>query len=166
VIPSASQPAGTRTREGDTSAKQPAIESTFPHTIRVLVADDSSDNRLLIEAFLKRAGGSVDHAENGAVAVEKFERNRYDIILMDIQMPEMDGYTSVMRIREVEKARGLARTPVIALTASVLDEAVGRTREVGCDAYVTKPVRRERLIAAIRELVQPEPGLLESSVSI
>ncbi|MGH7880992.1 MAG: ATP-binding response regulator, partial [Candidatus Binataceae bacterium] len=140
------------------------VTSTFGRQLRVLVADDSQDNRLLLEAFLNKTGCRLDQAEDGAVAARKFMENRYDIVLMDIHMPEMDGYTAVSRIREWEKLQGLARTPIIALTASVLDEAVGRTLAVGCDTHISKPVRRETLIAAIRELVTAAAGATERTI--
>ncbi|MGH7839855.1 MAG: ATP-binding protein [Candidatus Binataceae bacterium] len=140
------------------------VTSTFGRQLRVLVADDSQDNRLLLEAFLNKTGCRLDQAEDGAVAARKFMENRYDIVLMDIHMPEMDGYTAVSRIRAWEKLQGLARTPIIALTASVLDEAVGRTLAVGCDTHISKPVRRETLIAAIRELVTAAAGATERTI--
>ncbi|HLW70406.1 MAG TPA: response regulator [Candidatus Binataceae bacterium] len=132
---------------------RPAVLSDFVGSLRILVADDSPDNRLLIEAFTRKTGCSLDQAADGAAALGKFMEHRYDIVLMDMHMPVMDGYMAVRRIREWEKLHGLRRTPIIALTASVLDGAVGKTLEVGCDSHVSKPVRREILIAAIRELV-------------
>ncbi len=98
-------------------------EDTAPgeRSLRVLVADDSSDNRLLIDLFLKKAGYSLDEAENGKIAVKKFTQSRYDVVLMDIQMPVMDGYAAAREIREWESQQGLPRTPIIALIASVLD---------------------------------------------
>jgi len=119
--------------------------------LRVLVVDDSADNRLLIDAFLKKAEFDLEQAENGEVALQKFINGKYDVILMDIQMPVMDGYTAARRIREWEQTHNLARTPIIALTASVLDDAIGRSFDAGCDTHVSKPVRRPVLIAAIRE---------------
>jgi len=121
--------------------------------MRVLVADDSEDNRLLIDAFLKKTGCSVEHADNGEIAVRKFMENQYDVVLMDIQMPVMDGYQAVREIRTWEEAQGISRTPVIALTASVLDEAVGKSFEAGCDTHVSKPIRRATLMTAISEVV-------------
>jgi CheY-like chemotaxis protein len=73
--------------------------------------------------------------------------------LMDIQMPVLDGYRAVRQIREWELAQGGLRTPVIALTASVLDEAVDKSYQAGCDTHVSKPVRLNTLLTAIREVV-------------
>jgi signal transduction histidine kinase len=154
---SASLTSAPRLNRAASAVSRESLQTALGHLPRILVADDSRDNRLLIEALLSKTGCIVDQAENGAVAVKKFQQNRYDVILMDIQMPEVDGYTAVLRIREWERARGLTRTPIIALTASVLGEAVERTRQVGCDAFVTKPVRHERLIAAIGEVIDARP---------
>ena len=136
------------------TARESVAESPpLGRPMRVLVADDSEDNRLLIDAFLKKTGYSVEHADNGEIAVRKFVENRYDVVLMDIQMPVMDGYEAVRQIRDWEETQGVARTPVIALTASVLDEAVGKSFEAGCDTHVSKPIRRATLITAINEVV-------------
>jgi CheY-like chemotaxis protein/HPt (histidine-containing phosphotransfer) domain-containing protein len=117
--------------------------------LHILLADDSHDNRMLIEAYLKKTRHTVDHAEDGAIAVEKVKANRYDLVLMDIQMPVMDGYTAVRTIRAWERARGTARMPIIALTASALEESVHRSLEAGCDAHVAKPVRKATLFESI-----------------
>jgi PAS domain S-box-containing protein len=130
----------------------PALAPEPERALRILVADDSADNRLLIEAFIKKAGWSLDHADNGETAVQMFKSGKYDVVLMDIKMPVMDGYVAAQLIREWEREHDAARTPIIALTASVLDEAVGKSFEVGCDNHVSKPVRRPALLAAIREV--------------
>jgi two-component system, sensor histidine kinase and response regulator len=133
------------------------VSASFGRPLRVLVADDSEDNRLLIEAFLGKSGCCLDHADNGETAVRKFTESQYDVILMDIQMPVLDGYQAVRQIREWEHAQGGHRTPVIALTASVLDEAVDKSYQAGCDSHVSKPVRRNTLMTAIREVVTTRP---------
>src|SRR5262249_55921813 len=84
---------------------------------RILVADDSIDNRLLIRAYLGKTGYALDEAENGQVAIDRLMSCRYDLVLMDIQMPVMDGFTAVRRIRELERERGMRHTPIVALTA-------------------------------------------------
>ena len=126
--------------------------ATIGRPLRILVADDSADNRLLIEAFLKRTACHVEQAENGEIALEKFVAGKYDVVLMDIQMPVMDGYTAAKLIRQWEQNHNAVRTPIIALTASVLDEAVHKSFDAGCDTHVSKPVRRPTLLAAIREV--------------
>ena len=135
---------------GDIRQPVPPLANRRP--LRILVADDSADNRLLIEAFLKKTASRVDQAENGEIAFEKFIAGDYDVILMDIQMPVMDGYTATKLIREWERKNSAAPTPIIALTASVLDEAVHKSYDAGCDTHVGKPVRRPVLLAAIHEV--------------
>jgi CheY-like chemotaxis protein len=117
------------------------------------LADDSDDNRLLIGAYLKNDCYQIDEAENGERAIAKFMEGRYDLVLMDVQMPILDGYTAVRAIRQWEECRRLARTPIIALTASALQEEVHRSLAVGCDAHVSKPVRKQVLLKAIHEAI-------------
>src|ERR1700730_5460411 len=90
--------------------------------LNILLTDDSKDNRLLIHAFLKDTGYLVEDAENGAIAVAKLKAGKYDFVLMDIQMPVMDGLEATRAIRDWERERGFSRIPIIALTASALDE--------------------------------------------
>ncbi len=137
---------------GPRKAFQPAALTGRP--LRILVADDSADNRLLIQAFLKQIVCDVEHAENGEIALEKFVAGTFDVVLMDIQMPVMDGYTAAKLIRQWEQTNNTSRTPIIALTASVLDEAVHMSFDAGCDTHVSKPVRRPTLLAAIREVTE------------
>jgi PAS domain S-box-containing protein len=138
--------------EGADYQPAPEVSTLSEHPLRVLITDDSADNRVLIEAFLKKSGWELDQAENGEIALRKFIAGRYDVILMDIQMPVMDGYDAARRIREWEHEHAAPHTPIIALTASVLDEAVGKSFEAGCDTHVSKPVRRPTLLAAIRQV--------------
>jgi len=125
---------------------------------RILVAEDSPDNRLLISAYLKNTLCKVDFAENGQIALEKFTQNSYDLVLMDIQMPVMDGHAATRSIRDWERAHDAPRTNIVALTASALDEQEARTRESGCDAHVVKPVKKATLLGTIsRYAAQPAP---------
>jgi PAS domain S-box-containing protein len=129
-------------------------EQETPRPLRILLVDDSEDNRLLILAYLKKLPYTVDIAENGAEAVERVKKNDYDLILMDMQMPVMDGYTATGEIRKWEQARGAeARQRIIALTAHALRDDARRSIEAGCDAHLTKPVKKEILLQAIRDIV-------------
>ena len=128
-----------------------AIPAAPTRPLRILLAEDSPDNRLLIAAYFKRLPYQVETAEDGKVAVEKFTTGRYDLVLMDIQMPVMDGYTAVRTIRAWEAERRRPATPILALTASTLDDDIRRAFEAGCNTHIAKPVRKATLLAAIDE---------------
>jgi CheY-like chemotaxis protein len=119
--------------------------------LRILLADDSRDNRLLVQAYFKKTPYIIDDAEDGAAAVEKFRTGIYDLVLMDIEMPIMDGYAATRAIRAMEKETGGRRVPIIALTASVLAEALEKALDAGCDAYVVNPVKKATLLAAVHK---------------
>ena len=122
--------------------------------LSILLADDSKDNRLLIHAYLKDTDWRLDDAENGAIALTKLKTGNFDLVLMDVQMPVMDGLEATRSIRKWEKERGLSRTPILALTASALDEDVRRTLEAGVDMHVSKPIKKTVLVAAIKKSTQ------------
>jgi PAS domain S-box-containing protein len=122
-----------------------------PRPLRILLAEDSPDNRLLIAAYFKRLPYQVETAENGKIAVEKFVSGRYDLVLMDIQMPVMDGYTAAQTIRAWEAEHRRPATPILALTASALEADIRRAFEAGCNTHIAKPVRKATLLAAIDE---------------
>ena len=122
--------------------------------LRILFADDSADNRALVRAYLKRTPYHLDEVENGARAIDAFVAGNYDVILMDIQMPEVDGYEATRAIREWEQCHQRPRTPVIALTASAFPETVRLVRAAGCDMHVAKPVKKAVLLQAIHDAVR------------
>jgi CheY-like chemotaxis protein len=107
---------------------------------------------------MKKTRHTVDHAENGQIAVEKVKANHYDLVLMDIQMPVMDGYTAVRTIRAWELERQAVPTPIVALTASALEESVQRSLDAGCDAHVGKPVRKSTLFETILKFATAPAG--------
>ena len=119
--------------------------------LRILLVDDSEDNRTLVQAYLKDCDCDISTAENGMDAVEKFVSIRPDIVFMDVQMPVMDGHAATRAIREWERERGAAATPIIALTAHALKEDAQRSIDAGCNGHITKPLKRERLMEVINE---------------
>ncbi len=128
----------------------PAVpESERP--LHILLAEDSEDNRLLLLTYLKSKPYRIDIAENGAVAVEKFKTDRYDLVLMDIQMPEMDGYTATREIRKWEGEHRLGETPIVALTAYAYPEDREKSLEAGCNGHLVKPIKKARLLEAVAE---------------
>jgi len=124
---------------------------TMSH-LKILLVEDNPDNRLLIEAFLKKFPIEIDEAENGQVAVDKFKDNKYDIVLMDMQMPVMDGFTATKIIRDWEKKNNRSETPILALTAYAMKEDRDKTLEAGCSDYLTKPLKKEKLLETLRRL--------------
>ena len=111
---------------------------------RVLVVEDSEDNQLLVQLLLTRRGMSVDFAANGQEALDCVARASFDIILMDMQMPVMDGYAATRTLR----ADGYTG-PIIALTAHAMKEDRERCLNAGCDEYLTKPIDSRLLVAKI-----------------
>lgn len=117
--------------------------------LRILLVDDSEDNRLLILSFLKKTPFTIDIADNGRAAVEKYKASTYDIVLMDIQMPVMDGYAATKEIRQWENMHSRKQTPVIALTAYVLKEEIRKSYDAGCNAHLAKPIKKKDLLTVI-----------------
>ena len=117
--------------------------------LRILLAEDSPDNQLLIKAYLKATPYKVDVAENGQIACEMFSSGRYDLVLMDMNMPVMDGYTATVTIREWEQKHGVSPTKIVALTAYVHGDEKKKIHVAGCDAHLSKPIKKETLLEAI-----------------
>jgi PAS domain S-box-containing protein len=116
---------------------------------RILIAEDSEYNIVLIRAYLKNSGFELDVAENGKIAVEKVMATRPDLVLMDLQMPVMDGLEATRAIRHWEAATGNRPTPILALTAHAAGEGMNISLEAGCNEHLTKPIKRVTLLEAI-----------------
>ena len=112
---------------------------------RVLVAEDNPVNLLVIRAFLMRLGLEVESAENGALAFEKSRQSRFDLIIMDCQMPVMDGYECARQLRVAESANGEQPIPILALTAAAFPEDRRRATDAGMDGFLSKPLIPEEL---------------------
>ena len=119
--------------------------------LRILMAEDSPDNCTIALAYLEDTRYQIDVAENGRLACEMFKAGHYDLVLMDRQMPVMDGLTATRTLRAWEKANGLLPTPIIALTASALKGDRETCLAAGCTAYLTKPIKQDVLLQAIRD---------------
>jgi signal transduction histidine kinase/CheY-like chemotaxis protein len=115
--------------------------------LRILLADDSEENRFLIRGYLKDSACSIDEVENGAQAVDQFKQRAYDIVLMDAEMPVLDGYSATREIR------ALSAKPIFLLTAHALPEARARSFAAGCTDHLTKPIKKATLIEAINKFV-------------
>jgi PAS domain S-box-containing protein len=141
--------------------------------LRILLAEDSPDNCLVTMAYLEDTPYQIEIAETGAIACEMFATRPYDLVLMDRQMPVMDGLTATRKIRAWEQANDRQPTPIIALTASALKGDREMCLAAGCTAFLTKPIKQEVLLQAIREhssaassSVQEEAGLLKAALPV
>ena len=141
----------------------PRVIAGTDREVCVLVADDSIHNRMLLQAYLRSAQYLVDIVENGAEAVEKVQTGHYDVVLMDMQMPVMDGYTATRSIRQWEQSRNRGPLPIIALTAYALSGDRNKCLEAGCTDYLAKPIKKEALFAVIAEHVQDATRSAESA---
>jgi two-component system cell cycle response regulator DivK len=117
---------------------------------RILVVEDNEDNRQILRDLLNRAGYELVEAEAGDVAVTLAQSSKPDLILMDIQLPGIDGYEATRRIKAIPE---LAHVPIIAVTSYALSGDDVKAAEAGCDAYVTKPFSPKQLLEKIREYV-------------
>ncbi len=146
-----------------TAAPAPAAQDTasdHPHStpgrpIRVLAAEDNMTNQIVLNAMLRAVDADLTLVENGREAVEAFASGDFDVILMDIQMPQMSGVDATGAIRAMEAASLRARTPILALTANVMTHQVAEYMAAGMDGCVAKPIDLKALIRAINDVLAP-----------
>ena len=117
-------------------------------TKRILVVEDQEDNRAILRDLLGSVGHEMIEAHDGVAAIEQAAKHRPDLILMDIQLPVMDGYEATRRIKAIP---ALAAIPIIAVTSYALSGDEDKARDAGCDAYVTKPYSPRALLKKMRE---------------
>ena len=123
-------------------------------TLRVLLAEDHPVNRKVVAMILGAAGVDLTEVENGAEAVEAERSGAYDLVLMDMQMPVMDGLTAIRAIRRREQDQGRRATPILTLTANALPEHAEASRLAGADGHLTKPITPDRLIGAMQRVLE------------
>jgi len=121
----------------------------------VLIVEDNPENVILLRAYLDSLPLALDYATNGVEALKKRQQGSYDIVLMDIQMPIMDGLTATRVIRTWEKEHAAPRVPIVALTAHALNGCAADSLAAGCDGHLTKPIERADLVEAIARYAQP-----------
>jgi PAS domain S-box-containing protein len=157
VEPSQTETAATVNRETDTATKPAKSTAASLEGLRILVVEDSAENAALIRIYLKGQGAVLEFAQDGVEAIEMASQGEHDVVLMDIQMPRLDG---------LEATRELIRKgyhqPIVALTAHAMPDQIQRSLDAGCVAHLTKPIQREDLIAAIRRIVDSTRGALSS----
>lgn len=149
----------------DAPEAQSPVQATLQASLRVLVVDDMMANRMVARALLASAGHSVELAADGAAALEALAAQEFDAVLMDLQMPGLDGLEATRRIRALPPPRGTV--PVFALTASALPEQVEQCRDAGMDGHLAKPIERAALLAlldGVRPARRPAPSVLMPGV--
>lgn len=168
-----SEPSAEASQIKDDTGVQKAPEESNRDDIRILLVDDYPINRKVASTHLMSAGYTVDMAKDGSQAVEAFGNTRYDVILMDIQMPVMDGHTAARTIREKEDAMGsssandnqrmLKRVPIIAMTAHAYIKDKEECLSAGMDDFISKPVRKKTLLDMVEKWISqdPQPPLAE-----
>ncbi|WP_334018356.1 MHYT domain-containing protein [Alteromonas sp. S015] len=153
----------------DISSKAARIETS----LTVLVVDDVQQNLELLSLLLKRAGHSVDTATDGLIALDKMQTKAFDVVLMDLQMPNLDGLEAAKKRREFEKENSLPATPIIALTASVLVQDKHAAQQAGMEGFANKPVDFSQLMVEIARVLNIDtlqtasmPDTLETSTPV
>jgi len=145
----------------------PEAPAAEPGALRVLAAEDHPANRMVLQALLQPCGLSVTFVENGQEALDALTGAHYDLVLMDVQMPVMDGVSALCAIRELPEPR--SRTPVHMVTANVFEEDVRRYREAGADGVLKKPIDVRELFALIEQVrssLPPPPGERQDVVHV
>jgi len=125
-------------------------------SMKVLVADDHPSNRRLVEVILSAAGFQVTSVENGFLALEAFRTQRFDLIMMDVQMPVMDGLTAIRNMRAYERTEGRHRSRICVLSANALPEHASASIAAGADRHIAKPVKPDELLQAAFEAEPPQ----------
>jgi len=147
--------------EQDTMPEIQFQDADFSQDLKILVAEDNSINQVVTRRILEEEGCTLHIVENGIDAVEAATNNAYDLVMMDLHMPEMDGFQATGKIREYEKKTG-NRIPIIALTASSLSDEKVKCLQAGMDDFLIKPIQKEKLKKVLSQWVNPLPTNLPS----
>ncbi|NKX36274.1 response regulator, partial [Alteromonadaceae bacterium A_SAG3] len=143
----------------DTTSKATRIETT----LNVLVVDDVQQNLELLSLLLKRAGHNVDTATDGLIALDKMQSQSYDVVLMDLQMPKLDGLEAAKQRREFEKENSLPPTPIVALTASVLVQDKHAAQQAGMEGFANKPVDFAQLMEEVARVLNIDTNVIDNA---
>ena len=144
--------AGTSLQKAVQDQKKEEASENRP--LRILLVEDAKENRIVVKAFLKKTPHTITVAENGRIGLDKFLEGEYDLVLMDMRMPVMDGYTATGEIRKWEKENRKNATPIIALTAHALVEDKQKCLDAGCTDYLSKPIKKGDLLKKVSEYAQ------------
>ncbi|MFZ8200111.1 MHYT domain-containing protein [Alteromonas portus] len=149
--------------ESTSESAQPT-STQIDSTLRVLVVDDVQQNIELLSLLLSRAGHKVDTATDGLIALEKMQSASFDVVLMDLQMPKLDGLEAAKQRREYEKEHGLPPTPIIALTASVLVQDKHAAEQAGMEGFANKPVDFSLLMEEVARVLKLESRVVSAPI--
>ncbi|NDV19574.1 response regulator [Pseudodesulfovibrio sp. JC047] len=141
----------SRSAENSTESTLPSSPST------ILIAEDSESNAMLFSLYFKGTKYILDFAQNGKQAVDKFKSTTYDLVLMDILMPVMDGWQATEAIRSYETEKGLSPSPIVAVTANTFEEDRQKSLNAGCTDFLPKPVRKAALLDCVARLTHRSP---------
>lgn len=147
--------------EARSHRQAPIAGHATPSLSNILVVDDSLDNRMLVQIYLNGGPYQLTFEEDGQAAVDRFAAMDFDLILMDIQMPVLDGLAATRSIRAVERERGKGSTQILALTANDSTQAKQASSHAGCNAHLTKPISRFELLTAIEKHLSLKPPAME-----
>ncbi len=140
---------GPPVEEGVEEQKEEEVPGIRP--LNILLVEDAKENQIVVKAYLRKMPHTIDIGENGRVGVDKFVSGRYDLVLMDMRMPVMDGYAATREIRKWEMENGKDATPIIALTAHALADDRQKCLDAGCTDYLTKPLKKVDLLKKLSE---------------
>ncbi|WP_071544504.1 response regulator [Pseudodesulfovibrio hydrargyri] len=135
----------------------PARDDGPDKPVHILVAEDSESNQMLLSLYFTDSGYTLDFAENGREAVARFKKGSYELVLMDIFMPVMDGLDATREIRSFEKERGLSPVPIVAVSANAFAEDRQRSMKAGCSDFMAKPIRKVPLLKFVARTLGETP---------
>ena len=161
--PAQAPPVPLRPDRQDADTAVAAEVEQAPRRLRILAADDHPTNRRVVELILDSAVFDLVSVENGAQAVEAYRAQTFDLVLMDMQMPVMDGLTAVREIRLHESVLGLPHVPVVMLTANALPQHLDEALAAGADRHMAKPFSVEDLLAMVADLTAQTPQAAEAA---
>ncbi|MBF0184021.1 MAG: MASE1 domain-containing protein [Magnetococcales bacterium] len=152
------QPCAAANNENNENSMIRRESAANPLPVNILLVEDSEDNQILIQAFLKNTPHQIATVSNGEEAVAMVQRQSFDLILMDMQMPIMDGYTATRLIRQWETESAQPSIPIVALTAHALEGDQQKSLDAGCNLHVTKPIKKQKLLEVIQQLNHSFPS--------
>jgi CheY-like chemotaxis protein len=138
-------------------SNQPVVQAGQRRRLRVLLAEDTADVSWILRTLIEGPDYQVDVAHDGRMAADLYRMADYDLVLMDLQMPNFDGYWAARQIRAWERENGRKRTPIIAVTAFAEQEDPKKSFHAGLDGYLVKPVFKDALLRMINKLLRPTP---------